>query len=270
MWEQRFTFGSGELHAVSRRVGSNSFRLLESHWFSNSNSHAEITLWRLKKAIPPDIFCKIHFDFTQTGLSSLTRSWKKTPLWISGNLNIDAVCISRGLWHDRCSYLMSSNYNGTLTNLIKAALKCCPTVTWIKTHTSVSARAQAACVSRVCVDSLGQVVCQHRGLNSELAVIPLSITGPPASYTHTHTHTHHWPTNQPTQSFNISPNITCCLSPHRQTASWHLANLGRFRGGWCKRHSFHVMTGKVIYDYILKNTEHHSWLICETGTMWTW
>lgn len=105
---------------------------------------------------------------------------------------------------------------------------------------------QVECVSRVCVDSRGQDVCQHRGLNSELAVIPLSVNGPPAS----NIHTNHWPTNKPTESSNISPNITCSLSPDHHTASWHLANLGRFKRSRWKHCSFHVMTDRMIWVYI--------------------
>lgn len=113
---------------------------------------------------------------------------------------------------------------------------------------------QVECVSRVCVDSRGQDVCQRRGLNSELAVIPLSVNGPPAS----NIHTNHWPTNKPTESFNISPNITCSLSPDHHTASWHLANLGRFKRSRWKHGSFHVVTDRMIWDYISQNTQDHS------------
>ena len=205
VWAQRFTFGSGELDAFSHRVGSNSFRLLESHWFSNSSSHVEITLWRLKKAIPPDIFCRIHFDFTQNGLSSLTQCWKRPlcgyqDLQANPNINsIDAVCISRGLWHDCCSYLMSSNYNGTLINVIKTAPEVVPHHHLDKnTHISVSEGTSGVCLQSVCWLSGASCLSAQR-LELRARRNP-SVNNWTSCQLHTHTRTHtHTPlTNQST------------------------------------------------------------------------
>lgn len=59
--------------------------------------------------------------------------------------------------------------------------------------------------------------------------------------------------------------MTCCLSPDHHTASWHLANLGRFKGSWCKRHSLHVMTDKAIYDYTLRTAR--DWYVRKSGLL---
>lgn len=68
-------------------------------------------------------------------------------------------------------------------------------------------------------------------------------------HTFAHTHTQTQQSSRPTKSFNISPNTTCSFSADHRMALWHLANLRR---SGCNRHSFHVMTDKVILDYMLK------------------
>lgn len=83
-----------------------------------------------------------------------------------------------------------------------------------------------------------------------------------------HTHKHNNQADQP--SLLTSVQTTCSFSADHRTALWHLANLRRFKRSWCNRHSFHVMTDKVILDYMLKNTEERLWLLCETGAAWIW